>query len=79
MIVTEAIKYNKSNLLAGFFHRYSVASPEMRGNDQLVLNPTLSEALAAREILELDDEVPLVKLQIPDAKGSPLYFITCAP
>jgi hypothetical protein len=74
--VTEAIKYNESHLLTEFF---SVASPEMCSNDQSVLNPMLSEALAAREILELDDEVPLVKLQIPGAKGSPLYFITCVP
>jgi hypothetical protein len=79
MIVMEAIKYNKSHLLAEFFHHYSVASPKMHGNDQSVSNPMLSEALAAREILELDNEVPLVKLQIPDAKGSPLYFITCVP
>jgi hypothetical protein len=29
--------------------------------------------------LGLDKKVPLVKLQIPDANGSPLYFITFAP
>jgi hypothetical protein len=79
MMMMEAITYNESHLIAEFFHHYLVASPEMRGNDQLVSNPMLSEALAAREILELDNEVPLVKLQIPDAKGSPLHFITCAP
>ena len=78
-IVTEGFKYNESPYLAEFFRRFSTASPEMRGKDQTVSDPTPSEALLARQCLGLDNQVPLVKLQIPDAKGSPLYFITSAP
>lgn len=39
-IVTEAIKYNVSPLLAKFFHCYSKASPDMRGKDQSMSYPT---------------------------------------
>ena len=68
--MTEAIKYNKSCHLAEFFRRYSEASPEMRGNDQSVMDPTLAEAVTARRALNLDNTVPLVKLTIPDMDGS---------
>jgi hypothetical protein len=78
-IVTEAFKYNESPYLAEFFRRFSTASPEMRGKDQSASDPTSSEALAARRCLGLDKKVPLVKLQIPNANGSPHYFITSAP
>jgi hypothetical protein len=79
IIVMEAFKYNESPYLTEFFHRFSTASPEMRGKDQSASDPMSSEALAARHSLGLDKKVPLVKLQIPNANGSPLYFITSAP
>jgi hypothetical protein len=77
--VTEAIKYNKSHHLAEFFRRYSEASPEMRGIDQSVMDPTPAEAVMARQALNLDNMVPLVKLTIPDTDGSPLYYIVASP
>jgi len=79
MLVTEAIKYNESHHLAEFFHHYSEASPEMHGNDQSVMDPTLAEAVMARQALNLDNMVPLVKLTIPDTDGSPLYYIVASP
>jgi hypothetical protein len=78
-IVTDAFKYNESSYLAEFFCRYSKASPEMRGKDQSVSHPTLTEATKARQALVLDDNAPLVKLAIPDTAGSPLYYIAAAP
>lgn len=79
-IVTEAFKYNKSPYLVEFFRRYSKASPEMRGNDQSVSDPTPMEATKAREVLDLDDNAPLVKLAIPHTDGcSLLYYIAPIP
>ena len=77
--MTEAIKYNTSHHLAEFFRRYSEASPEMRGIDESVMDPTLAEAVMARQALNLDNTVPLVKLTIPDTDGSPLYYIAASP
>ena len=79
MLVTEAIKYNKSHHLAEVFHCYSEASPEMCGIDQSVMDPTLAEAVIAGQALNLDNMVPLVKLMIPDMDGSPLYYIVASP
>ena len=67
-IMMEAIEYNESPLLAKFFHHYSVASV-----------PTPVEAAEARQVLGLGNDVPLVKLQVPGACSSPLFFITSAP
>lgn len=78
-IVTEAIPYNESPLLAEFFRRYSKAPPEMRGKDQSVSAVTPIEADAARRALELDNIIPLVKLAIPATDGSSHYFITSTP
>lgn len=78
-IVTEAIYYNVSPILAEFFRRYSTASPEMRGQDTSVSAPEPSEAFLARQALALHAEAPLVKLEIPAANGSPRHFITSAP
>ncbi|KIM82817.1 hypothetical protein PILCRDRAFT_70424, partial [Piloderma croceum F 1598] len=78
-IVTEAINYNESPLLAEFFRCYSVAPPAMRGKDQSVSDPTPIEAIEARKALGLDNKVPLVKLQIPGAHDSLHYYITSAP
>jgi hypothetical protein len=78
-IVTEAIEYNESPLLAEFFRRYSTAPPEMRGADQTVSVPTPAEAAAAREALKLDDTTPLVKLEIPSIDGTSHYFVTSTP
>ena len=76
MIMMEAIK---SPLLAKFFCHYSVASPGMHGNDQSVSVPTPVEAAESRQVLGLGNNVPLVKLQVPGACSSPLFFITSAP
>jgi len=78
-IITEAIKYNESPFLAEFFRRYSKASPEMRGKDQSVSAVTPTEAGVARQALELDDTIPLVKLVVPAADGSSRHFITSTP
>jgi hypothetical protein len=74
-IVTEAFAYNDFSYLAEFFHRYSNAPLEMRGNDQSVSDPTPAEESIARRTLKLDDHVPLIKLAIPDKDGSSLYYI----
>lgn len=78
-IVTEAIEYNQSPLLAEFFRRYSVAPPEMRGKDISASAPTPVEGLMARKSLNLDMTVPLIKLSIPNADGPLRYFLTSAP
>jgi hypothetical protein len=78
-IVTEIIKYNETPFLAEFFRRYSKASPEMRGKDISSLVPTPVEELAARTALGLDKTIPLIKLSVPDADGSPLYFVRSIP
>jgi hypothetical protein len=78
-IVTEAIKYNKSSVLADFFRRYARAPPNMRGKDESASTPTPAEAVAAREALGLDMTIPLVKLSIPDTDGSQLYFVMPTP
>jgi hypothetical protein len=77
-LVTEAIRYNKSCHLTEFFRRYSEASPEMRGKDRSVLDPTPAEAAMARQALRLDNTVPLVKLMVPDTNG-PLHYIAASP
>ena len=78
-IVTEAIKYNESPLLTEFFRRYSKAPPDMRGKDQSVSCPTFTEAVAARQALNIDNTEPLVKLSIPGIDGSLLYYVASAP
>ena len=77
--MTKAIKYNKSHHLTEFFHCYSDASPEMRGKDISVMDPTPPEAVSARQALNLDNTVPLVKLMVPDKHASPLYYIAASP
>jgi hypothetical protein len=79
MIMTEAIKYNKSPHLTKFFCHYSKASPAMCGMDQSVSAPMLEEAAVARESLGLDDVVPLAKLEIPRAGCPSEYFVTSTP
>lgn len=78
-LVTEAIKYDESDHLAEFFRRYSKASPEMRGKDQSVSDPTPAEAVKARQALKLDNTVPLVKLMVPGMDNSQLYYIAASP
>jgi hypothetical protein len=78
-IVTEAIHYDKSPLLVDFFRRYSKAPPDMRGVDQSVSDPTLEEARAARQALELRANEPVFKLAVPVQGGAPRFFITSAP
>jgi len=51
----------------------------MHGKDQSVLFPTLTEAVAARQALNIDDTEPLVKLSIPGVDGSLLDYIASAP
>jgi hypothetical protein len=78
-IVTEAFNYNELPFLAKFFHRYSKSSPEMRGKDETVSIPTSAEQNLARKCLALDETTPLVKLSIPDASSSPLYYVVSIP
>jgi hypothetical protein len=77
-IVTEPIKYNECDTLTDFLYRYSKAPPAMRGIDESVSDPSLTEKVAAREALQLDETVPLVKLSVPDADGV-RFFVTSAP
>jgi hypothetical protein len=79
MLVTEAIEYNNAPHLTEFFHRYSEALPEMCGKDHSVLDPTPAEAVKARQALNLDNTVPLVKLTVPDMDSSPIYYIVASP
>jgi len=79
MIVTEPIRYDTTPHLVEFFRRYSCASPAMRGMDQSVSEPTVLEATAAKQALELDSDANLFKLEIPGADHTSNYFITPAP
>lgn len=78
-LVTEVIYYNKADHLVEFFRRYSEAPPEMRGKDMSVLDPTLAEAVKARQALNLDSTVSLVKITVPDTSNSQLHFIAASP
>ena len=78
-IVTEAIEYNNFSLLAEFFRRFSRAPPKVRGIDQSVSKPTSEETIIARQTLELDANVQLVKLLIPINGALYSNFITSAP
>lgn len=77
VIIIKSIQYNASPHLVEFFHRYSCALPAMHGMDQSVSEPTLAEAVVARQVLELDKKVQLFKLKIPRAGHASNYFITC--
>jgi hypothetical protein len=79
MIIMEAIEYNKTPHLAKFFRHYSCTSPAMCGVDQLVSDPTPTEAAAARELLELNNTVPLAKLKMPRAGSASDYFVMTTP
>lgn len=78
-IVTEAIEYNKSPFLVDFFRRYSKALPKMCGQDQSVSAVMPTEADEARRALQLDNEIPLIKLAVPVTEQLSRYFITCPP
>lgn len=78
-IVTEDFEYNESPFLVDFFRRYSKASPEMCGKDQSVSAVTPTEADAARQVLQLDNETPLIKLAVPVTEQHSRYFITDTP
>ncbi|KAN0120535.1 hypothetical protein V8E52_004362 [Russula decolorans] len=56
----------------------TIAPPAMRGIDESVSDPSLTEKVAAREALQLDETVPLVKLSVPNADGV-RFFVTSAP
>jgi hypothetical protein len=79
MIVTESINFNNEPLLAEFFRCYSKVPPEMHGTDQSVSDPMPEEAIAAGKALELADNIPLFKLEVPCNNGVPHYFITGSP
>jgi hypothetical protein len=79
-IVTESIKYNEDGFLVEFFRRYSKASSAMRGIDASVSCPTNIQAKLARQALELDSSISLVKLSVPSDKGNTArYFVVPAP
>lgn len=77
-IVTEAIKYNESDLLMEFLFRYSKAPAAMRGKDTSVSIPINEELIAARDALQSKQQDSLIKLSIPDATGD-RYFIAPTP
>ena len=79
-IVTEAIKYNHSNLLAEFFCRYSAASREMCGFDESVSVPTSQEVAQARSVLRLPYAEPLIKIEVWSAdQKQRWYYVAAAP
>jgi len=77
-VVSEPIEYNREGHLVEFFRRYHKASPKLRGVDTTVTVPTPVEAQLARECLELEEVVTLVKIAVPSPSGS-LQFVTIAP
>jgi hypothetical protein len=60
--------------LVEFFHRYFKASPKLHGVDTTVGVPTADKALAARTCLQLDKDVILTKIAVPQ-KGSPILLL----
>ena len=79
-IVTEAIKYNHSNLLTEFFRRYLAASHEMHGFDESVSVPTSQEVAQARSVLRLPYAEPLVKIEVRSAdRKQRQYCVAAAP
>ena len=79
-IVTEAIKYNCSNLLAEFFRCYLAVSHEMCGFDESVLVPTSQEAAQARSVLRLPYAEPLVKIEVRSAdQKQRQYYVAATP
>ena len=77
-IVTESIDINSDPQLAKFFRCYSKAPAEMRGLNQSVLDPMPEEAIVARQVLGLADDVSLFKLEVP-CNDSVHYFVTPTP
>ena len=77
-IVTEAIPYDSDRTLAEFFRRYHKAPPKYRGVDTTVTVPTDREIRLARKCLDLEDNVPLVKMTVP-AEGSERSYVAAAP
>ena len=76
--MTESIDINSDPQLAEFFCRYSKAPAEMCGLNQSVSDPTPEEAIAARQVLGLADNVSLFKLEVP-CNDSVRYFVTPTP
>lgn len=78
-IVTEAIKYNKSRYLVDFFRQYSVAPAALQGKDETVSIPESHEIRGARDTLNLESTIPLLKVSVPGLDGSSRYFIVPTP
>ncbi|KAG2094189.1 uncharacterized protein F5147DRAFT_585094 [Suillus discolor] len=69
-IVTSAIDYNNEPHLADFFHHYAQVSPEMRGVDTSVTLASNEEASIARSSLNIPNTTRMLKVDVPNAKGS---------
>jgi hypothetical protein len=77
-IVTAAIPYDSNSALAEFSHRYHKAGPEVRSVNTTVMAPTYEEIHLARQCLDIEENVPLVKITVPAGK-SEWSYIACAP
>jgi Fungal protein kinase len=75
-IVTEAIPYNMNPALAEFFRRYHKAPPNVRGVDTTVMVPTDEEIALARDCLDLDKKLRLVKMTVPAGDSEWSYVAT---
>ncbi|KAG2113385.1 hypothetical protein DEU56DRAFT_761947 [Suillus clintonianus] len=74
-IVTCAFEYNKYPHLADFFHRFSHASPALRGVDTSVTPASAEEAIRARLKLSLHLDTRMFKVTIPAAEGVGSYTL----
>lgn len=68
-IVTRAFDYNKSSHLVDFFHRFSQASPALRGVDTSVVAASTEEAIRARSKLNLHASTCMFRVIISAAEG----------
>ncbi|OJA15587.1 hypothetical protein AZE42_13270 [Rhizopogon vesiculosus] len=75
-IVSEAISYNNQPHLVEFFARFSAASPQMRGHDTSVSQPTDVQKHVAAKALDLPLSTKLFGLKVPECQGS---YIVAAP
>ncbi|KAI6096465.1 hypothetical protein F5141DRAFT_1067714 [Pisolithus sp. B1] len=78
-IVTTPIKYGEDQTLAEFFSHYSQASPELCGIDTTVTEASAAEAHQAREQLDLQPMVHMLKTSIPCDVSTLLLLIFPAP
>ncbi|KAF8443808.1 hypothetical protein L210DRAFT_3735437 [Boletus edulis BED1] len=79
-IVTTPIAYNTEGELAEFLRRFSKASPAMKGVDETVTIPPVSDASEARKCLNLPDDLLMFQTEVRSLSSDEnLRFIAPAP